>query len=95
MITIVQTIIWDLDGTLLDTLADLTDGVNAGLKAYNMPLRTLDEVRHFVGNGVGKLIDRATPADRPCGIRYSSFSEHTIKLTVATKPSRTQASLPY
>lgn len=73
MITIVQTIIWDLDGTLLDTLADLTDGVNAGLKAYNMPLRTLDEVRHFVGNGVGKLIDRATPADTPQAVRDQVF----------------------
>ena len=69
----VQTILWDLDGTLLDTLADLTDSVNAGLAAYKMPPRTLEEVRHFVGNGVGKLIDRAVPIDTPPDVREEIF----------------------
>ena len=57
-----DTIIFDLDGTLLDTLEDLADAVNHALSQMQMPQRTLDEVRQFVGNGVAKLIQRAVPA---------------------------------
>lgn len=53
------TVIFDLDGTLLDTLDDLADSVNRSLAAYGLPLRTREEVRVFVGNGVKKLIERA------------------------------------
>lgn len=56
-----DTIIFDLDGTLLDTLEDLYLSVNHILNKYNFPLRTMDEVRMFVGNGVPKLIERALP----------------------------------
>lgn len=55
------TIIWDLDGTLMDTLQDLMLSTNHALKAYGMKERTYDEVRSFVGNGVRKLIERAVP----------------------------------
>ena len=54
-----DTVIFDLDGTLLDTLDDLHLSVNATLKKYNLPTRTKDEVRSFVGNGVPKLIERS------------------------------------
>lgn len=54
-------VLFDLDGTLLDTLDDLADGVNYALKQFGYPLRTREEVRSFVGNGVGKLIARAVP----------------------------------
>ena len=54
-------ILWDLDGTLLDTLEDLADSVNFSLRQFGYPERTLDEVRSFVGNGIGKLIERAVP----------------------------------
>lgn len=54
--------LFDLDGTVLNTLDDLADATNAVLAANNMPLRTLDEVRGFVGNGIRKLIERAVPA---------------------------------
>lgn len=54
-------ILWDLDGTLLDTLDDLTDAVNAGLAQFGYPLRTRDEVRRFVGSGARRLIQRAIP----------------------------------
>lgn len=54
-------IIFDLDGTLLDTLEDLKDAVNAALEQSGYPQRTLEEVRRFVGNGVGMLIRRAVP----------------------------------
>ena len=53
------TVIFDLDGTLLDTLDDLWAAVNAALSAYGYPLRTKEEVRSFVGNGIVKLIERA------------------------------------
>ena len=56
--------IFDLDGTLTDTLADLYDSVNEMLAHYNFPLRTLDEVRQFVGNGARKLMIRSLPADK-------------------------------
>ena len=53
--------IFDMDGTLVDTLADLQDSVNEMLAHYNLPLRTLDEVRRFVGNGARKLMLRSLP----------------------------------
>ena len=52
-------ILWDLDGTLLDTLQDLADGTNHALREHDLPERTVDEVRQFVGNGARKLIERA------------------------------------
>ena len=55
--------IFDLDGTLLDTLDDLTDSMNYILGKHNFTLRTRDEVRNFVGNGVRKLVERAVPND--------------------------------
>ena len=54
-------VIFDLDGTLLNTLEDLMDSVNYGLKAYHMPERSLEEIRCFVGNGVERLIELAVP----------------------------------
>lgn len=50
-----------MDGTILDTLDDLTDTLNMSLAEVGMPVRTKDEVRSFVGNGVGKLLERAVP----------------------------------
>ncbi|MGN1144706.1 MAG: HAD family hydrolase [Anaerovoracaceae bacterium] len=54
--------IFDLDGTLLETLEDLHDSTNHALTSLGLPPRTLDEVRRFVGNGIHKLIERAVPA---------------------------------
>lgn len=54
-------IIWDLDGTLLDTLQDLADATNYALRTYGMKERSIDEIRMFVGNGVRNLIIRAVP----------------------------------
>lgn len=51
--------IFDMDGTLLDTLEDLADSVNEMLEHYSLPRRSLDEVRMFVGNGAKKLMERA------------------------------------
>lgn len=57
----IDTVIFDLDGTLLDTLEDLTIAANYALNAFNMPAHTIDEIRQFVGNGVRKLMLRAVP----------------------------------
>ncbi len=54
-------VIFDLDGTLLDTLGDLHAAVNYALREFSFPERSLDEVRAFIGNGVVKLMERATP----------------------------------
>ena len=53
-------VLFDLDGTLLDTLEDLTDAVNYALREFSYPERSLSEVRRFVGNGAEQLIRRAT-----------------------------------
>lgn len=55
-------VIFDLDGTLLNTLEDLKDSTNYALQKFGFPQRTLDEVRSFVGNGLRMLIVRAVPA---------------------------------
>ncbi len=60
-----HTVIFDLDGTLLDTLDDLTGAVNYALTQKGWPTRTREQVRAFVGNGVGKLMERAVPAGTP------------------------------
>ena len=56
-----RAIIFDLDGTLLDTLTDLAEGTNYALRVNGFPERTIDEIRRFVGNGARKLIERAVP----------------------------------
>lgn len=54
-------VIFDLDGTLLNTLEDLADSVNYALALQSLPCRSVDEVRQFVGNGVANLMARAVP----------------------------------
>ena len=56
-----KTYIFDLDGTLLDTLSDLAAAVNYALRTHGMPEHSIDDVRRFVGNGVRKLMERAIP----------------------------------
>ena len=57
-----QAVVWDLDGTLLDTLDDLTDAVNHTVALFGMPTHSREAVCRFVGNGIHKLIERAVPA---------------------------------
>ena len=82
--------IFDLDGTILDTLEDLTDGTNFVLSACGYPVRTIEEVRRFVGNGIRKLIERALPSgtpeaeiDRVHGIFAPYYKEHCAVRTRA------------
>ena len=55
-------ILWDLDGTLLDTLEDLTDATNYALAQFGHPPRTIGEIRSFVGNGALRQMEQAVPA---------------------------------
>ena len=68
------TIIFDLDGTLLNTLADLAAATNYALAEHKLPQRTTDEVRLFVGNGIRKLIERAVPTDTPAELQEAVFA---------------------
>lgn len=56
-----DTVIFDLDGTLLDTLDDLADSVDSVMKAFGWPSHTREEIRGYVGNGVRKLVERSVP----------------------------------
>lgn len=66
-----ETYIFDLDGTLLNTLDDLASSCNYALRTNGFPERTVDEVRQFVGNGVKKLMERAIP----CGLENPLFEQ--------------------
>lgn len=67
----IATVIFDLDGTLLNTLQDLAESTNFALRAGGLPERTLEEVRTFVGNGVHLLMERAIPG----GAAHPRFEE--------------------
>lgn len=66
-----NTYIFDLDGTLLNTIDDLTASTNYALQTYGMPTWSTNDVRRFVGNGVRKLIERAIPE----GAQHPLFEE--------------------
>lgn len=76
-----NTIIFDLDGTLLNTLEDLMDSVNYALSQYGMPKRELEEIRHFVGNGVERLMELSVPDGKNNPVfqeAFACFKEHYL-----------------
>lgn len=85
-----ELIIFDMDGTILDTLEDLQSSLNHALALSGFAVRSLDEVRSFVGNGIGKLIERSLPASSlPAHFEkvYGDFMAHyTIHCTDLTRP---------
>ena len=60
-----EAVVFDLDGTLTDTLSDLKNSVNYALSEFGFPERSLDEVRRFVGNGVRRLMYLSVPDGTP------------------------------
>lgn len=66
-------VLFDLDGTLLDTLEDLADSTNAALTQLGYPRRTLEEVRRFVGNGARRLMEQAVPEGGDADAAYNAF----------------------
>ena len=80
-------ILWDLDGTLLDTLEDLADGTNYALGQYGLPERTLDEVRRFVGNGARNLILQAVEGKADVDAVLDTFrTYYNAHCQIKTKP---------
>ena len=82
-----ETYIFDLDGTLLDTLQDLTASVNYALRQYGMPEHSIDDVRRFVGNGVRLLMERAVPdgAENPqFEAVFATFRQHYMEHSLDT-----------
>ena len=82
--------IFDLDGTLLDTLGDLAASVNYALRTHGMTERSIDDVRRYVGNGVRKLMERAIPdgASNPdFEATFVTFRQHYMAHSLdTTKP---------
>lgn len=84
----INTAIFDLDGTLADTLYDLADAVNYGLVQLGYPVHPYESYKMFVGNGVQKLCYRALPDDKKeetdklLGIFTQYYNEHFLDKTV-------------
>ena len=81
------TFIFDLDGTLLDTLQDLADSVNYALRTHGMPEHSQDEIRRFVGNGVRLLMERAVPdgaANPQFNAVFASFRQYYMQHSLDT-----------
>ena len=82
-----NTYIFDLDGTLLDTLTDLAASCNYALRAHGMPEHSVDDVRRFVGNGVRLLMERAVPdgaANPDFEATFATFREHYMHHSLDT-----------
>jgi len=82
-----DTFIFDLDGTLLDTLGDLAASVNYALRSHGMPEHSLDDVRRFVGNGVRRLMERAIPegAENPLfDATFATFRQYYMAHSLDT-----------
>ena len=82
-----DTYIFDLDGTLLDTLQDLATSVNYALRQHRMPEHSIDDVRRFVGNGVRRLMERAVPegtADSAFEAAFATFREYYMEHSLDT-----------
>ena len=83
-------VIFDLDGTLLDTLDDLAAAANHALSTRGFPTHSRDDVRRFIGNGVARLIRRAAPQDTPdavCDAMLVDFKRYYARnLSVHTRP---------
>ena len=90
-----DTVVFDLDGTLLDTLEDLKNSVNYAMRHFDYPERTLDEVRRFVGNGIVLLIQRAIPGgkdDPNFEEAFALFKECITESTVMIRQSHMKGS---
>ena len=81
-------LLFDLDGTLLDTLQDLACSVNAALQQFGLPSRSLEEIRSFVGNGASVLIEKAVPSSCSADLQHrcltyfrSHYADHLAEHT--------------
>ena len=77
----IKTIIFDLDGTILDTLEDLTDSINYALKKYNKQTKTENEIRSFLGDGMRMLVERSLPNENEEVVSevFNEFKDYYLK----------------
>ncbi|MCR5099671.1 MAG: HAD family hydrolase [Lachnospiraceae bacterium] len=83
-----NTLLFDMDGTVLDTLGDLTEAINYTMRQFDEPEHTLDEVRSYVGNGPIKLMERSLPNgldtenfDEQLAVYKAYYAEHNRDYT--------------
>jgi len=85
-----KAVIFDLDGTLLDTLTDIMESVNIVLKRYNFPTHDLDAYKYFIGSGISVLTQKAFPdyiSEREFAVYLSEvMREYEARQTLRTKP---------
>ena len=86
-----EAVFFDLDGTLVNSLFDLTDGVNITMKHLGFPSRTTEEVMSFVGDGILKTIMRSVPKEKAESVDFKKaeevflnyYSKHFADKTIA------------
>lgn len=88
-----KAVIFDLDGTLVDSLADLSDSVNLMLESYGFPTHEMEKYRYFVGNGSKKLMERTLPRDKAASAEF--VEEALVKYKAIYKERLLEKTRPY
>lgn len=88
-----KAVIFDLDGTLVDSLADLSDSVNLMLESYGFPTHEVEKYRYFVGNGSKKLMERTLPRDKAASAEF--VEEALVKYKAIYKDRLLEKTRPY
>lgn len=88
-----KAVIFDLDGTLVDSLADLSDSVNLMLESYGFPTHEVEKYRYFVGNGSKKLMERTLPRDKAASAEF--VEEALVKYKAIYKERLLEKTRPY
>lgn len=86
-----KAVIFDLDGTLLNTIDDIADSMNSILKRYGLPLHTVPEYKYFVGDGMANLVRRSAPGAEAAGYPWSRLeteynAEYLLRQADKTRP---------
>ena len=88
-----KAVIFDLDGNLVDSLADLSDSVNLMLESYGFPTHEMEKYRYFVGNGSKKLMERTLPRDKAASAEF--VEEALVKYKAIYKERLLEKTRPY
>jgi len=86
-----KAIIFDLDGTLLNSLTDIADSVNLVLEKYNLPTHSIEDYKVFIGNGIEKLVERALPND----ISKTDFDKYLSEIKSVYEKNQITKTKPY